>query len=315
MSDHSEPYPHTDFDGAFTRGTVFKKGKRRFKMETTQWGKLVVPSGRIVANDAIAGLERAKPLKRTIPPGKYSVVIASNGSETCAMMVRFSRRKPVVWEPAVLRGEKLKASDRLNPPCFSVDSGMAGLFDAKAAKIASRDKNWSQRIDTSHAIEVDNESKAGMVWCHSGYGDGAYPCYWGLDSSGEVACLVVDFLVLVDDIYDEHVITELDDKVNTEFVDPWFSQFDCKGVRLAWSKKTNEFRFEYRSGKTLFSEISLFNRNGGQVWRGGESGAYGIPGDPNCIQYFKRTFNVSTDKKAKLVIRGFRGVHSLPRVS
>ena len=30
---------------------------------------------------------------------------------------------------------------------------------------------------------------------HSGYGDGGYPCYWGIGDDGEVVSLTVDFLV------------------------------------------------------------------------------------------------------------------------
>ncbi|MFF1820693.1 DUF4241 domain-containing protein [Kribbella sp. NPDC058245] len=33
----------------------------------------------------------------------------------------------------------------------------------------------------------------------SGYGDGAYPCYWGVVENGTIASLVVDFLVLAGD--------------------------------------------------------------------------------------------------------------------
>jgi hypothetical protein len=36
----------------------------------------------------------------------------------------------------------------------------------------------------------------------SGYGDGSYPSYWGLDKNGEVLSLVIDFLVLLVPEYD-----------------------------------------------------------------------------------------------------------------
>jgi hypothetical protein len=32
---------------------------------------------------------------------------------------------------------------------------------------------------------------------HSGYGDGMYPAFWGIDESGEVTSLVIDFFVLL----------------------------------------------------------------------------------------------------------------------
>jgi hypothetical protein len=36
------------------------------------------------------------------------------------------------------------------------------------------------------------------VMVTSGYGDGAYPCYWGVAADGALAALVVDFLVLIE---------------------------------------------------------------------------------------------------------------------
>jgi hypothetical protein len=130
-----------------------------------------------------------------------------------------------------------------------------------------------------------------------------------------VVCLVLDFLVLVEGVHEEHVITELHDKIDSELADPWFSQFDCTDVRLTWSKKRNEFRFEYRCGRNLF-EVALLDGKGKEVWRGGASGSHGIPGDPTkCIQYMTRAFDVNKDKKAKLVIKRFIGVRALPRKS
>ncbi|WP_317615143.1 MULTISPECIES: DUF4241 domain-containing protein [Bacillus] len=30
----------------------------------------------------------------------------------------------------------------------------------------------------------------------TGFGDGMYPSFWGLDENGEPACLVTDFLIM-----------------------------------------------------------------------------------------------------------------------
>jgi len=305
--------PHTDFDGAFTAGTVFLEGKQEYEMETLKWGTLVVPSGRIVASDVLMDPSRTKPFERVVPQGKYPVTIAWNGFANCAMAVRFSSRKAVRWEAATRIGETRVATSQSDPPCFGVDSGMAGFFDAEAAQIAARNENWNAQFDTSqHSITIDHVSRAGMVWCFSGHGDGAYPCYWGLDGSGTAVCLVADFLVLVEGVHDVHVITELYDKVGSELADPWFSQFDCTKVRLQWNKKKNEFRFEYRCARDLF-EVELLNGKGKRAGLGGVSGAHGIPGDSNCIQYMTRVFNVMNDKKAMLRIKAFGGVRALRR--
>lgn len=293
--------PHTDFDGAFTEGTVFLEGDQEYKMETEKLGTLVVPSGRIVVNDAAGGLLRATPLERTVPPGKYPVTSCWNGNATCAMKVRFSTRKAVRWEKA---------------PGFGVDSGLAGFFDAEAARIAGNNENWHEQLNTQqHSIKIDPVSGANMVWCFPAYGDGGYACYWGLDRSDNVVSLVADFGILVEAIYKEHVITELYEKVGSELEDPWFSQFECTGVRMDWCKRKNEFRFEYRSAESLFSEVELLNGKGKRAGRGSGTGRQGFPGDPNCLHEFTQVFNVNNDKKATLRIKAFVGLRALPRKS
>lgn len=302
------PLPHTDFEGAFTVGTVFVQGKNRSTMETAKWGILVTPTGRLVVCDPIMGPGRVKPFKRTVEPGKYPVDIAWDGSATCAMRVRFSRRKPVCWEPALRVGER-SSKNTAEPPCFGVDSGMAGVFDSKAARIASQDEAWSHRIDTSHSLELDPKSGAGMVWCFSGHGDGGYPSYWGLDRSGQIASLVLDFLVLVEGIYEEHVISNLSEKIGTQLKDAWFSERGCTNVKFTWSKNKNELRLEYRRAEPL--EITLLNNRGKPIHRGGSGG--GTLGDPKSLQYFFRQVDLVKEKRAKLVFRKFLGLRSLPR--
>lgn len=165
--------PHTDFQGAFTPGMVFLHGVDEWVMETELWGTLATPTGRLVASDALCP-DRVKPFKRTVAPGRYPVELAWNGGTTCAMRVRFSKRRSSHWEPALRVGEKPPRKHQLFPPCFGVDSGVAGIFDSKAARLASKDETWSSRVGRGevHVHELDPKTGAGMVWCHSGNGDG-----------------------------------------------------------------------------------------------------------------------------------------------
>lgn len=306
------PLPHTDFDGAFTAGTVFLHGKDKWRMETAKWGTLVTPTGRLVACDAL-GPGRVKPFKRTVEPGKYPVDLAWNGSTTCALRIRFSRQKAVRWEPALRVGEKPSKLDATRPPGFGIDSGIAGVFDFKAAQIAAKDEEWSRRLDTGgdHTIELEPKSGAGMVWCYSGYGDGAYPSFWGLDRSGEIAALVLDFLVLVEGVYGEHLVTDVPDKIGTELDDPWFKERGYTAVRLTWSKTKGELRLDYRAAEPL--DITLLNARGKPIHRGESGYVSGNTGDPNCAQYFLRKINLRTENRAKLVFRAFGGFRALQR--
>lgn len=299
--------PHTDFDGAFTPGVVFLRGKDEWTMEVAKWGTLVTPTGRLLACEALSP-RRVKPFKRFVEPGKYPVEIAWNGSETCAMRVRLSKRKSVRWEPALRVGEKQSRDHDERPPCFGVDSGMAGIYDLKAARIACRDEGWSSRVGEGgvHVHELDPKSKAGMVWCHSGYGDGGYASYWGFDRSGGITELVLDFLVLAEGVYDEHVVTNLSDKLDTQFDDPWFKQCGCADVRLSWSKRKGELRFEYMRAEPL--EITFLNGRNKPLHRGLSGG--GTPHDPH---FAIREVDLQKDDRVKLVIRRYVGVRSLPR--
>lgn len=302
----STTVPHTDFDGAFTTGTVFVHGEDRCATETLKRGTLVTPTGRLVACDVLRP-ERAQPFKRKVEPGKYPVDIACIDWATCALRVRFSRRKPAVWEPALRVGERRTKDIETHPPCFGVDSGMAGIFDAKAATLAGKDENWSAGFDANagRTVEIDARTGANVVWSFSGNGDGGYPSYWGLDRSGDVAALVLDFLVLVEPLYDELAIEDLPNRVGNAFEDPWFEQAGCTDVRLSWSKRKGELRLEYRCAEAL--EVELLN-NRGRPNYGGSSG-----GGQNGLHHFTRDVDLEKEKRAKLVVRRFVGIRSLPR--
>ena len=41
------------------------------------------------------------------------------------------------------------------------------------------------------------DSEHNIAMFHSGYGDGLYPSYWGIDKDGNVVSLVIDFFVLL----------------------------------------------------------------------------------------------------------------------
>ena len=39
----------------------------------------------------------------------------------------------------------------------------------------------------------DRNKNLNVIMVHSGFGDGVYSSYWGIDGSGKVVCLVTDF--------------------------------------------------------------------------------------------------------------------------
>lgn len=116
--------------------------------------------------------------------------------------------------------------------------------------------------------------------------------------------MILDFLVLVEGVYDEHTVTNLPDKVGTELDDPWFRECGCTAVRLSWSKKTRELRFEYVCAESL--EVTVLNGRGKPVY-----GGYG--GGSDLSRYEVRKISLDKEPRAKLVFRRLSGIRSLKR--
>ncbi|WML52275.1 DUF4241 domain-containing protein [Neobacillus sp. PS3-12] len=49
--------------------------------------------------------------------------------------------------------------------------------------------------DTRSWLVTTIKEKASISMFSSGWGDGSYPSFWGLDENGDVICLVTDFLI------------------------------------------------------------------------------------------------------------------------
>jgi hypothetical protein len=49
-------------------------------------------------------------------------------------------------------------------------------------------------------VPIPGPSAANLVACSSGYGDGAYPSWWGYDEIGGICALATDFFVLVEEV-------------------------------------------------------------------------------------------------------------------
>lgn len=94
---------------------------------------------------------------------------------------------------------------------WGVDSGNACFVDAAAivgldraaldalymdGVVGSYERDdWRSR---SVVVPLPGNSPANLIACSSGYGDGAYPSWWGIDERGEVCALATDFFILVE---------------------------------------------------------------------------------------------------------------------
>jgi hypothetical protein len=178
-------------------------------------GELVLPTGRVVAADVF--FFNTEPFSRALPVGRHPVTLlqieragaAELGDyrEVAAAMIRVADGAPVSWELALVAGQDPSA---LGPDEFfgyAVDSGTGCFASAEAARAASRSETYGDEVlarlfpaeNEYHNVAdivVDPATGANVIGFPSGYGDGAYPSYFGLDRAGEPLVLLTDFRIL-----------------------------------------------------------------------------------------------------------------------
>ena len=173
-------------------------------------GSLLLPTGRIVACDpsVISGEEEA--FVRTVPPGSYpvSLVLAADAEQTrvAAAILRFNDASPVSWERA-----RTVEDDDLEMTGYGVDSATGCFLDSSALSIVATELEptgqWEQRIEQalevapdddwfSANIAVSQSPPTNAIAFSSGFGDGLYASWFGLDAAGNAVCLLTDFEVV-----------------------------------------------------------------------------------------------------------------------
>jgi len=201
---------HSPFAAAFTPGTRF--GQERggpVEVSTRLLGELKVPSGRIVVTDPFTtSFEHPdSPLARRAPTGVFPVELAiaryeNDDLRVACARVRFGGAdgRAAKWEAALFEGQEPPDDDKI--PGYGVDSGTGCFFDEQARTrveeatteewLAVTERNMVSTW-TWHVADVGN---ANLIMFSSGWGDGFYGSYWGLDANDRVVELVTDFDVL-----------------------------------------------------------------------------------------------------------------------
>lgn len=165
---------------------------RATAVQVSEIGTLVTTSGVLTVLDFGDDDDSAHPLERTVEPGSYPVDRVVAAGRNAAVRVRFSEDVPVSWHPASIPG---------SGHVIGVDAGSACLMDFVAYAAMSRRAKAAafQRFSSAErpaAVEVPLGGADVGIAVDSGYGDGSYPVYWGVDAEGRVAQLVADFMVL-----------------------------------------------------------------------------------------------------------------------
>jgi hypothetical protein len=117
------------------------------RLSTIDIGKLALPSGKIIACDALGSTDGYNPFSTNVPPGSYPVTLSvanfdfvdSRGSKYCDSrvayaMVRFKEHTPVQWKMALRDGEDDCGLSGGEVFGYGVDSGTGCFMDGRAGE-------------------------------------------------------------------------------------------------------------------------------------------------------------------------------------
>lgn len=180
-------------------------------------GELFLPTGSIVANDPLCLFE-TEPFERQVSPGSYPVtlhILQHNTDQRVAFAeLRFSASRPVRFEMALTKGQELSSLKEDEFWGYGVDSGTGAFMDLQTCQKlqalldAAEDFDFpdlDKALNESyvHTYSVANvtlpDSECNLTAFSSGWGDGSYPCYWGIAEDGEICSLITDFCIIMDE--------------------------------------------------------------------------------------------------------------------
>ena len=178
-------------------------------------GILPLPSGTVIAADPLVQPERA-PFTRHVAPGDYPITLYLAQDRVALAELRFADGAPERWDLALVPGQDvatLKAGEIFGYPvdaglgCF-MDPAARAAMERREAREQRRTPRYSNYFDNVLADELEGANRnwvmhrplpdapARVAVFSSGWGDGVYASYWGLDAGGRALRLVTDFGVI-----------------------------------------------------------------------------------------------------------------------
>jgi hypothetical protein len=201
---------------AFIDGGAAWSGGERTLLSAVNAGGLVLPTGRVVASDVF--FFSTEPFTRRLPAGRHPVFLLSSArdpdlaGDVAAAMIRAAPGDPVSWELALVAGQD---PTTLQPGEFfgyGVDSGTGCFASPEAVEALTLGDDFDEYGDRVHEamfpsdivadwkssvdITVDPATGTNVIGFSSGFGDGAYPSWFGLDANGRPLVLLTDFGIL-----------------------------------------------------------------------------------------------------------------------
>jgi uncharacterized protein DUF4241 len=178
-------------------------------------GDLALPTGRVVAADVF--FFDTIPFTRWLPSGMHPVFVLhatapTFGDRIAAAMIRVGSGVPVRWEPALTPGQDPSRLESDGFFGYGVDSGTGCFASAEALAELMRHgspaaETYADRVQAAMFpskidirptadIPVGDGTGLNVVAFSSGWGDGGYPSYFGLDAAGKPLVLLTNFGIL-----------------------------------------------------------------------------------------------------------------------
>lgn len=193
-------------------------------------GDVNLPTGRIIAADPFF-TEEQPPFARTVMPDKYPVFIYVSQMDEAHHRIAYAR---IRFRPEEATRHILALTEDITPEeirelgeeeffGFAVESGLACFMDAETNEslinrmdevqekdeeanyyddvLAEEFREYSGKNQFSRELgdwndhHPDAESDNNVIMFASGWGDGYYPAYWGLNENGDTVELTIDFLL------------------------------------------------------------------------------------------------------------------------
>ncbi len=186
------------FRNAFIDGYTTYIDEKPSEFHCIEIGKIILQTGKVVCRSPF-GVYDPVPIKHHIPPGKYPCLLS------------FVEIKEKDWIDKRIAFSKIQIRDK--PPVkwvptfgYPVDGATGSFMDLKTAYYLDRmsiDENWKFTEKISEELEKNYRSSymwaivplndGNIISFTTGWGDGYYDTYVGLDKNSDISEILTDF--------------------------------------------------------------------------------------------------------------------------